>query len=856
MKKSFNWSNMNTDFMRHVIQDSPFAENYKSDLERCTDDPDYYASIMNTICPWPDINFVNRYRNNIDRYLLRNYTEICKEIFKVMKIPMGSMNERLEKLFKKPTSTSLAECYVQALEKISGINTPITEYSKFKYSVSVDIKNTQVEEVPLYPFQKEAQDRMYKHFIEEDKRAGLLVMPTGSGKSRTATTFLIREMVSRGYQILWLAHRHMLIDQAADCFEKFAGLSKINNPKIRNYRISCISGEHQSIKQIGDSEIIVASVSSLYKNKPHLQRILKNKVMVVVDEAHHTVADSYDDIVHFVKKNRKNVKLLGLTATPVRMNDRDTVYLRNQFDNTILYSVSMSNLISSGILSDPRFTKVETGQDFEPLITEEEEKALRKYGELPPTLVGKIAASHMRNEIILKQYFDHCAEYGKTLIFALNKIHCRFLVDELRANDVRCDGVWSGRENNSAIIESFKRGELDVLVNVNIMTEGTDVPDIRTVFLTRPTQSEGFLMQMIGRGMRGKQAGGTDIVNIVDFHDKWETFNKWLDPQWIIEDENVGSSKTSNKKHYEYTEIEWDLCKEVYRSLCYKHFEMDESVAVPCGWFSLLDEEGQVTRMLVFDSQVDGINALINDREKWLKDKSVTPGDLREKYFNNMGYRPAIRDIELLMDNVKHREQLPQMFLIEGREKIDPAVVTKIAEEQNRDLFAVAGEVYDANSLAADLFGDKEKYVMAVCRAKVYENRLPLGSKVEELPMELIPFSREPYYDLHELVQEVIDEQFGGTYEGISSINWTDRAYKQYYGKIYFDDMSIKINCVLNSKDVPKEAVKFVIYHELLHRDFPLHNAEFREKEHLYPDYVHCEKFLYGNMHRFDIKEW
>ena len=75
------------------------------------------------------------------------------------------------------------------------------------------------------------------------------------------------------------------------------------------------------------------------------------------------------------------------------------------------------------------------------------------------------------------------------------------------------------------------------------------------------------------------------------------------------------------------------------------------------------------------------------------------------------------------------------------------------------------------------------------CGAKVYENSLPLGSKVEELPMELIPFSREPYYDLDELVQEVIDEQFGGTYEGISSINWTDRAYKQYYGKIYFDDM-------------------------------------------------------------------
>ena len=97
---------------------------------------------------------------------------------------------------------------------------------------------------------------------------------------------------------------------------------------------------------------------------------------------------------------------------------------------------------------------------------------------------------------------------------------------------------------------------------------------------------------------------------------------------------------------------------------------------------------------------------------------------------------------------------------------------------------------------------------------------------------------------------------FGGEYSGISSISWTRKAYRSYFGIFYEDDNSIIINCVLNSKDVPKEVVKFVIYHELLHRDIHCHNAEFRRRERLYPGYEELEHFLYDNMNQCDIKEW
>ena len=115
----------------------------------------------------------------------------------------------------------------------------------------------------------------------------------------------------------------------------------------------------------------------------------------------------------------------------------------------------------------------------------------------------------------------------------------------------------------------FKNNKLDVLVNVNIMTEGTDVPDVQTVFLTRPTASEGLLMQMIGRGMRGLKAQGTETVNIVDFHDQWDVFNKWLNPEWLIQDEISDETVVveGKKRKRQYEEYEWSLCRDIYNSI-------------------------------------------------------------------------------------------------------------------------------------------------------------------------------------------------------------------------------------------------------------------------------------------------
>ena len=140
---------------------------------------------------------------------------------------------------------------------------------------------------------------------------------------------------------------------------------------------------------------------------------------------------------------------------------------------------------------------------------------------------------------------------------------------------------------------------------------------------------------------------------------------------------------------------------------------------------------------------------------------------------------------------------------------------------------------------------------------KIYKNKkIIIGQKVEELPIEWIDFDRTPYHNLQQLADEVVKEMFGGIYPDINEISWTDKAYKGFYGRFWNESHNIEINCVLNSKDVNPEVIKFLIYHEILHRENRYHDKAFYEEEHKYPNWEKHDNFLNEKMYKFDIKEW
>ncbi|SCY73038.1 Superfamily II DNA or RNA helicase [Lachnospiraceae bacterium XBB2008] len=854
----FSWADFNKDFMKSVLRYGKNKKKYASiDLDNIDDG--YLASLMYEVCPDPDRDFIETYRQIIDDELLPKYKSVLKQMIKALKLDGSGFNSNQAKLRSRKMSATVAGVYITALHNISGMDEELSENSFFSNTIPVDIVKETIPKVNLYDFQKEAVKKLHNHFVTKDNQRGLLVMPTGSGKSLTAIYFLIKDMIASGYQIFWIAHRHMLLNQAADGFYRLAGLSKIKDPAIKKYRISCVSGEHLSVSQVdkGD-EIVIASNMSVCRNKKHLTRIFGNKVMIVIDEAHHTPAASYSDVINYLMKNRRDVKLLGLTATPIRATEKGTASLMNIYDETIVYDISMAELIARGILAKPDFERVETNESFEADIDEKEKRYIRIYEELPPTLVQRIADSKPRNALILDQFLKNKERYGKTLIFALNQVHCRTLAEELKNAGISCGVVYSGKDDNQQTIQDFKDNKFQVLVNVNIMTEGTDVPDIQTIFLTRPTQSEGFLMQMIGRGMRGVNAGGTEEVYIVDFHDKWDVFNKWLNPEWVISAEDPEITTVTHKIN-SVIEIEWKAIQDVYKNMSATAVEYGVYLSVPYGWFSLYDSDGVPIRLLVFEDQVRGYAELFRHDEEWVNDDDINAEDsarVLDAYFGYICNRPYAHDIELLLTHLRDNKEVPPLHPIAERDQINPRSIVSRAEAEGRDLFELSEEVYESSQLAKDLFDTLEDYQTACSQAKIYKNNpRKLGAAVEILDEEKLEFDLTPTYDLKQLLTEVVNEMYGGELPGLDKIKimWTDEYYKSYFG-MHYADHRIYINKILNSVNVPREVVKFVIYHELIHEDIPNHGKEFKLREGLYPNIEDHDHFLDTMFRKYDIR--
>ena len=174
---------------------------------------------------------------------------------------------------------------------------------------------------------------MYEHQVEALKALNainkkpdfrtLLILPTGGGKTMTAAYWLLQNAVDQGKKILWIAHRHLLLEQAADTFINNAYTSIMINHTTFRYRI--ISGMHDKPVHIkNDDNILIVSKDSINRSLERLDSWLKNEdVFLVIDEAHHAVAKTYRKTIKYVEEHSKSMKLLGLTATPFRTSEKE-----------------------------------------------------------------------------------------------------------------------------------------------------------------------------------------------------------------------------------------------------------------------------------------------------------------------------------------------------------------------------------------------------------------------------------------------------------------------------------------------------------------------------------------------------
>ncbi len=867
MRNKFDWGNFNTDFLKSILYSERTKSTYRP--SPMTDDKERLVRYITSLCPKPDEHFVRRYRKEITEHffagsgrLYHLFEKLEKRHYSTAKT--GSMDSMLEQLEHMRLTSTLLNLILAELRQAGKNKDSEAEMSIFTTPKRMDLSSCIPGDLPLKSYQKKAVESLKTYFLEQDKRAGMLVMPTGSGKTRVATYFLIKDMVAAGWQVIWLAHRHMLLEQTADSmYNGAAGLLKLAAPEKKEFHMICVSKDHSNVKAISrEDDVVIGSVQTLFRNMPYLQAVTRDKVMIVVDEAHHTQARSYRKIIEEIQRVSSSVKLLGLTATPSRMTDLDTARLMTIFDNTIIYEVMPSSLIAKNILSRPECIKVDTNIDFETTITLQEEKYIRKWGELSPQTMERMAKVKERNTLIADEYIRNREKYGKTLIFALNAEHCISLSEELQKRGVRCDYLYSLHDENKEKIERFKRGDLDVLVNIQIMTEGSDVPDIQTVFLTRPTSSDVLLMQMIGRGMRGKEYKGTENLYVVDFHDMWGRFNEWLSPEHVLFP-FMATDDEIRERSSKSVLIPWAQIHDILEGIEVRYpmnGALPSLAILPVGWYDIDDENCEDRKLLVFDCQVNRYEELLKNKERTFEDPDYTGKMALDEFFGGFDLKPKARDLQLFLDT--YRKEEPQLYLFTEQKEIDAYALSRTLLAENvgiADLDTRIADHYDAHKdLIDSVYGGPEEYRQRVIDFIRYPNGIaPLGMRIEEIPEESLYLDRTPVYDLEELTGEVVRECFAEEpYGKLPKLCWTERPMMGYFGKYEprDGDPVVTINCALNSCDVPPEAVKYVINHELLHRDEKHHTKKFRTMEHRYPNWTEQERFLDVTFPKFDLR--
>jgi DNA repair protein RadD len=319
----------------------------------------------------------------------------------------------------------------------------------------------------LRPYQTTA-DQAVQASLARGNRRVLLVSPTGSGKTVTAREMIRREVL-RGGAVLFLAHRKELIDQCSahlDRIDVDHGVVMSTHPRCAPW-----------------APVQVASIPTLARRLDRLPRA----TLVIVDEAHHARADSYGVVLaHY-----PGVPIIGLTATPWRLDNKG---LGELFEDVVV-ATTPRQLIAEGYLVPY------TGFAYDVPKLDGVNKSHGDYQQrgLELVMTQKSIAGN-----VVEQWCKHCVGDERTAVFAVSVAHSQQLVERFTAAGVAAEHLdgETPRDEREGILARLAAGDTQVVCNVNVLTEGWDLPSLAVAVLARPTLSVGLYLQMVGRVMR------------------------------------------------------------------------------------------------------------------------------------------------------------------------------------------------------------------------------------------------------------------------------------------------------------------------------------------------------------------
>jgi DNA repair protein RadD len=328
----------------------------------------------------------------------------------------------------------------------------------------------------LRSYQERAIDDL-RNAYQSGSRAPLMVLPTGGGKTCIIAT-ISANAAARDRRVLIMVHRRELIHQAS---------SKLNWVGLQHGIIA--AGIPPS-----DHAVQIASVQTLARR---LGRIDLQPSLIIIDEAHHATAGQWARILdHWPDAYR-----LGVTATPCRL---DGCGLRSVFDSLVL-GPSVADLIFAGYLSPARIYAPPVVADLQGIRSRGGDYANDQAAAAMdrPTVTGDAIAHYQR-----------LAAGQQAIAFCCNVNHAVSVCDAFKTAGISSELLLGNTTDREQVVADFAAHRIRVLVTVDVVSEGFDVPAASCAILLRPTQSLGLYLQQVGRVLR--PAPGKDAAIVLD----------------------------------------------------------------------------------------------------------------------------------------------------------------------------------------------------------------------------------------------------------------------------------------------------------------------------------------------------
>ena len=362
----------------------------------------------------------------------------------------------------------------------------------------------------LRPHQIEAKAKIFDAWSKYD--SVMLQMPTGTGKTYLFTS-LINDIINtyklahKDVKILIVVHRTELLDQISATLNKFG----IAHGFIQGAR-----------EQYLWKRVQIGSIMSLLTDNNYYNVCRQKFDYIIVDEAHHSLADTYIRLFGLFP----NAKKLGVTATPWRLNHESFLSLYQY----LIVSPQISWFINNNLLSDFDYVSIKQDSEVQRLVDRSEVVSTGDFSNAD-------LDNMFNNQRIRSKLYESYLQFAngrKGIIYAINKCHAAKIAELYSSHGVKamaidCD---TPRDVRQEMITAFKNGEISVLVNVDIFTEGFDCPDVNFIQLARPTKSLSLYLQQVGRGLRiveGKEktiildnVGLYNYFGLPDANRKWQ----------------------------------------------------------------------------------------------------------------------------------------------------------------------------------------------------------------------------------------------------------------------------------------------------------------------------------------------